>query len=80
MFYHFWDELYAWFAIDEHLKADYMVRAFHRAKQNWQPRIGLMIALSIPQFDWTLDNEQYWWAVIDLVYLETRTRPAYEAQ
>ncbi|MFC1463563.1 MAG: hypothetical protein ACFLMY_01825 [Candidatus Brachytrichaceae bacterium NZ_4S206] len=70
---------YAWFAIDEQLKADYMVRAFRWAKQNWQPWIGPMIALSIPQFDWTPQNEQYWWAVVDPVYPETRTRPAYEA-
>lgn len=70
---------YAWFAIDEQLKADYMVRAFRWAKHNWQPWIGPMIALSIPQFDWTPQNEQYWWAVVDPVYPETRTRPAYEA-
>ncbi|MCS7056758.1 MAG: beta-galactosidase [Thermoflexales bacterium] len=70
---------YAWFAVDEQLKADYMVRAFRWAKQNWQPWIGPMIALSIPQFDWTPRNEQYWWAVIDPVYPETRTRPAYDA-
>jgi hypothetical protein len=38
-----------------------------------------MIALSIPQYDWTPDNEQFWWAVIDPVYPETRTRPAYVA-
>jgi hypothetical protein len=38
-----------------------------------------MIALGMPQFDWTPDNEQYWWSVIDPVYPETRARPAYEA-
>jgi len=70
---------YAWFAVDEQLKADYMVRAFRWAKQNWWPWIGPMIALGMPQFDWTPDNEQYWWSVIDPVYPETRARPAYEA-
>jgi hypothetical protein len=70
---------YAWFAVDEQLKADYMVRAFRWAKQNWRPWIGPMIALGMPQFDWTPDNEQYWWSVIDPVYPETRARPAYEA-
>ena len=70
---------YAWFAIDERLKADYMVRALRWARQNWRPWIGPMIALSIPQFDWTPENEQYWWAVVDPVYPETRTRPAYDA-
>ncbi len=70
---------YAWFAVSEETKADYMVRAFQYAKAHWQPWIGPMIALSIPQFDWTPDNEQYWWAVVDPVYPNTQTRPAYEA-
>jgi hypothetical protein len=70
---------YAWFAVDEDTKAAYMVRAFQYAQQHWQPWIGPMIALSMPQFDWTPDNEQYWWAVIDPTYPHTVTRPAYEA-
>jgi hypothetical protein len=70
---------YAWFAIDEQTKAHYMVRAYAWAKRHWSPWIGPMIALSMPQFDWTPDNEQYWWAVIDPVYPVTITRPAYEA-
>ena len=70
---------YAWFAVDEKTKADYMVRAFQYAKQNWQPWIGPMIALSMPQFDWTRDSEQFWWAVIDPTYPQTITRPAYDA-
>jgi hypothetical protein len=70
---------YAWFAVDERTKADYMVHAYQWAKQHWQPWIGPMIALSLPQFDWTPDNEQYWWSVIDPSYPNTVTRPAYEA-
>jgi polysaccharide biosynthesis protein PslG len=70
---------YAWFAIDEQTKADYMVRAYQWARQHWQPWIGPMIALSLPQFDWTPDNEQYWWSVITPSYPNTKTRPAYEA-
>jgi hypothetical protein len=70
---------YAWFAVDEQTKAQYMVRAFEWAKAHWQPWIGPMIALSMPQFDWTPDNEQYWWAVIDPVYPNAKTRPAYDA-
>jgi hypothetical protein len=38
-----------------------------------------MIALSLPQFDWTPQNEQYWWSVIEPSYPETITRPAFEA-
>ena len=70
---------YAWFAVDEQTKADYMVRAFEWAKAHWRPWIGPMIALSIPEYDWTPSNEQYWWAVIDPVYPNTQTRPAYDA-
>lgn len=70
---------YAWFAVSEETKADYMVRAFQYAKAHWRPWIGPMVALSIPQFDWTPDNEQYWWAVIDPAYPNTQARPAYEA-
>jgi hypothetical protein len=70
---------YAWFAVDEETKAEYMVRAYAWARDHWRPWIGPMIALSLPQFDWTPDNEQYWWAVIDPVYPETSTRPAYDA-
>jgi hypothetical protein len=70
---------YAWFAIDEATKADYMVRAYQYAKAHWQPWIGPMIALSLPQFDWTPDNEQYWWSVVDPAYPCTITRPAYDA-
>jgi len=70
---------YAWFAVDEQTKASYMVHAFEWARQHWQPWIGPMIALSLPQFDWKAENEQYWWAVIDPVYPQTKTRPAYEA-
>ncbi|MCL5998724.1 MAG: beta-galactosidase [Chloroflexi bacterium] len=70
---------YAWFAVDEQTKAEYMVRAYAWARAHWQPWIGPMIALSLPQFDWTPDNEQYWWSVIDPSYPKTSTRPAYEA-
>ncbi|NJM40941.1 MAG: hypothetical protein HC853_09280 [Anaerolineae bacterium] len=70
---------YAWFAVSEEAKADYMVRAFQFAKANWSPWIGPMIALSIPQFDWVPDNEQFWWAVLDPSYPEAKPRPAFEA-
>ncbi|HEY3341862.1 MAG TPA: hypothetical protein VGK81_07580 [Anaerolineae bacterium] len=70
---------YAWFAVDEQTKAQYMVHAFEWAKAHWQPWIGPMIALSLPEFDWTPQNEQYWWSVIDPVYPNTQTRPAYDA-
>lgn len=70
---------YAWFAIDEQTKADYLVRAYWFAKTHWAPWIGPMIALSLPQFDWTPENEQYWWAVVEPQYPQTVTRPAFDA-
>jgi polysaccharide biosynthesis protein PslG len=70
---------YAWFAVSEQTKADYMVRAFQFAKKNWSPWIGPMIALSIPQFDWTPDNEQYWWAVLGPDYPFPKYLPAFDA-
>ncbi len=70
---------YAWFAVDEKTKADYMVRAYQYAKAHWRPWIGPMIALSLPEYDWKPDNEQYWWALIDPSYPKTVTRPAYDA-
>jgi hypothetical protein len=73
------NKAYAWFAVSEETKADYMVRAFQFAKKNWSPWIGPMIALSIPQFDWTPENEQYWWAVLDPEYPHPKPRPAFEA-
>jgi polysaccharide biosynthesis protein PslG len=70
---------YAWFAVDELTKAAYMVRAFEWARNHWSPWIGPMIALSLPQYDWKPENEQYWWSVIEPAYPETRRRPAFDA-
>lgn len=70
---------YSWFAIDEDTKASYMVRAYQWARAHWSPWIGPMIALSIPQYDWTPDNEQYWWAVLSPHYPYAGDRPAYYA-
>jgi polysaccharide biosynthesis protein PslG len=70
---------YAWFAVDEDTKAAFMVRAFDWAHNFWSPWIGPMIALSMPQYDWVPENEQYWWSVIEPAYPETRPRPAYHA-
>ena len=55
---------YAWFAVDESTQADYLVRAYEYAAQNWQPWIGLMTAIYIPDYDWTPENEQWWWSIV----------------
>ncbi len=70
---------YAWFAVSEEQKADYMVRAFAYARENWQPWIGPIFVHSIADPLWTPDNEQYWWAITEPGWPETRLRPAYEA-
>ena len=70
---------YAWFAVTEEQKADYLVRAFRYAREYWSPWIGPMIVISIPDPSWTEDDEQYWWAITEPSWPETRLRPAYEA-
>jgi hypothetical protein len=55
---------YAWFAVDESTQADYLVRAYEYAAQNWQPWIGLMTTIYIPDYDWTAENEQWWWSIV----------------
>jgi hypothetical protein len=70
---------YSWFAVDEATQADYLVRSYEYARENWQPWIGLMSMIYIADPDWTEEHEQYWWAVTLPSYPETSVRPAYEA-
>ena len=57
------DSSYAWHAVTEDEKADYLARAYQFARANWQPWIGLMSAVYIADPEWTEANEQYWWAI-----------------
>jgi len=57
------DPTYSWYAVTEAEKADYLVRAYQYAEQNWAPWIGLMSAIYITDPTWTEANEQYWWAI-----------------
>lgn len=67
---------YAWHAVTEEEQADYLVRAYSYAAENWRPWMGLMVAIYIADSDWTPENEQWWWAIT----LPDRTpRPAYTA-
>jgi hypothetical protein len=68
-------ESYAWHAVTEDQKADYFVRAYEWAKQNWSPWIGLMSLIYIADPDWTEQDEQYWWAITNP---DGTSRPAYE--
>lgn len=70
---------YAWHAVDDQTQADYLVRAFRFARENWSPWIGLMAVNGFPDPTWTEDAEQYWWTIIYPDWPKTRVRPAYDA-
>ena len=57
------DSPYAWHAVTEEQKADYLVRAYQYARANWQPWIGLMTTVYIADPAWTEADEQYWWSI-----------------
>ncbi len=77
---------YKWHGADagitDVVQADYLKRAYIYAEQNWQPWIGLMSLLTMPNIDWlndgnAQDEEQYWWAILDPGYPDLFFRPAY---
>jgi len=68
---------YHWHAVSEKEKADYLVRAYRYAGENWQPWIGLMSLIYVTDIEWTPDNEQYWWAITEPGYPIAQFRPAY---
>ncbi len=56
--------------IDQFVQADYLKRAYQYAEANWQPWIGLMSLITMPNLDWLNDGnpedeEQYWWAIME---------------
>jgi hypothetical protein len=65
--------------IDEKLKADYLVRALKYAKENWQPWIGLMSMIYMPDVKWTKNDEQYYWSIIGPGYPDLYLRAPYVA-
>ena len=67
---------YAWHAVEAETQADYLVRAYQYARENWQPWIGLMTTIYIADYTWTEENEQYWWAI---TLPDGTPRPAYYA-
>ena len=68
---------YAWHAVTEEQQADYFVRAYQFAKQQWQPWIGIMSLIYMPKVDWTEDDEQYWWSIAVPNYPQFLPRKAY---
>ncbi len=70
---------YNWHAVTEEEKADYLVRAFQYAEENWSPWIGLMNVIYLCNYDWTPADEQYYWCITHPDYPNTITYPAYDA-
>jgi hypothetical protein len=68
---------YAWHSITEEQQADYFVRAYQYAKENWQPWIGVMSLIYMPSVEWTEEDEQYWWSIAIPNYPQFYSRKAY---
>lgn len=78
---------YKWHGADAGITAmvqgDYLRRAYQYATTNWQPWIGLMNLLTMPNLDWLddgnpQDEEQYWWAILEPSQInELQLRPAF---
>ena len=78
---------YKWHGADagitDMVQAEYLQRAYQYAAANWQPWIGLMSLLTMPNLDWLddgnpQDEEQYWWAILEPSQIdELKLRPAY---
>jgi hypothetical protein len=67
---------YAWFAVDRDQQARNLVGAFQCARQLWQPWMGFMSVIYIPDPAWTQQDEQYWWSITNP---DGAPRPAYTA-
>jgi len=71
-------ENYSWHAVDEATQADYLVRAYQYAAENWRPWMGLITTIYIADIEWTEDDEEYWWAINKAGYDHGwQGRPAY---
>ncbi len=67
---------YAWFAVDRDVQARNLVGAFQCSRQMWQPWMGFMTVIYIPDPSWTQQQEQYWWSITNP---DGTPRPAYTA-
>jgi hypothetical protein len=58
-------EGYTWHGVSEAEQADYLVRAYQYAQENWRPWIGVMTTVYMADADWTPEeNEQWWWSIV----------------
>jgi hypothetical protein len=68
---------YHWHAVSDQEQADYLVRAYQYAREHWQPWIGVMSLIYMPNPQWTKQDEQTYWSIIFPDYPALRLRPAY---
>ncbi len=59
---------YHWFAVTETQHAQYLEGAYRYAGMHWQPWIGPIITIYLPDPGWTPDDEEYWWAIMEPGY------------
>jgi polysaccharide biosynthesis protein PslG len=63
--------------IDELKQGCYLLGALKWAKENWQPWIGLMSMIYMPDVKWTKNDEQYYWSIIGPGYPDLYLRAPY---
>lgn len=56
------DSPYHWLAVSPEQQADYLVRAYRYARQNW-PWVGFLVTIFVADPAWTENDEQYWWSI-----------------
>jgi GH35 family endo-1,4-beta-xylanase len=71
------DSPYRWHAVSEELQGDYIARAYKYAQANWQPWIGVMVVIYMPNSEWTEQDEQTYWSIVVPKYPDAWPRPAY---
>jgi hypothetical protein len=71
------DSPYKWHAVTPEQQAQYFIRAYEYAKENWQPWIGVMSLIYVADPQWTMDDEQTYWSIIYPTYPELTAAPAY---
>jgi hypothetical protein len=63
--------------IDELKQGCYLLGALKWAKENWQPWIGLLSMIYMPDVKWTKNDEQYYWSIIGPGYPDLYLRAPY---
>jgi hypothetical protein len=63
--------------IDELKQGCYLLGALKWAKDHWQPWIGLMNMIYMPDVKWTKNDEQYYWSIIGPGYPDLYLRAPY---